>query len=113
MAKQQGYLFLDHRASPGLTPEEARVMGYDPKQVCEGKMLEVDTLTCAHCKTVVVPNPMRVRERGHCTKCMHYVCDVCAVKMTQPDYIHAPFAAKIERRDRLIHQVQQGIIRHG
>lgn len=107
MAKQQGYVFIDHRASPGLTESEARVMGYDPKAVCEGGVMEADTLTCAHCKTVVIPNPMRVRERGHCAKCMHYVCDGCAAHMTLPDYQHKPFLAKVEELQN------QGMIRHG
>ena len=43
--------------------------------VSGGARVEVDTMTCAHCNTVVVPNPQRTRERGHCHRCNAYVCD--------------------------------------
>lgn len=36
---------------------------------------EFETMTCCHCNRVVVKNPMRVRERGHCFRCNRYVCD--------------------------------------
>ena len=35
----------------------------------------VKTLTCAHCNTVVLLNPSRTRERGHCNRCRSYICD--------------------------------------
>jgi len=73
--KNEGYVLIDHRASPGLTPEFARNAGLDPKLTAEGKMLEAATLTCSHCNTVVIMNPERKRERGYCRKCDHYVCD--------------------------------------
>jgi uncharacterized paraquat-inducible protein A len=53
---QEGWLMIDNRASG------------------EG-MVESATITCSHCQTVVVLNPLRTRERGYCRKCDHYICD--------------------------------------
>lgn len=90
--KQQGYLLVDHQASPGLPEDVARLSGYDPKFCGEGKRFEADTLTCSHCKCAVVKNPLRQRERVHCFKCNHYVCDLCAFKAYHnPDFDHTPF----------------------
>jgi hypothetical protein len=49
MARQMGYLMVDHRASPGLPEDVARWAGYDPKLAGEGKVYEVDTMSCSHC----------------------------------------------------------------
>ena len=98
MATRTGWLFVDHRASPGLTEEQARFNGYDPKLAREGRVFEADTLTCSHCKVVVIKNPERTRERHSCMKCGgHFICDACAFNMTLPDYTHVPFEAKVER----------------
>jgi hypothetical protein len=94
--KQMGYLMVDHRASPGLTEEAARQVGYDPALCREGKLFETDTMTCAHCKCAVVKNPLRQRERPHCSKCNHYVCDLCAAQMSHPDYSHTPFEKLVD-----------------
>jgi hypothetical protein len=98
--KQMGYLMVDHRASPGLPEETARLVGYDPKFAGEGKVYEVDTLTCSHCKNSVVPNHFRTRPRARCFECDakggHYICDICAFKASQPDYVHTPFEKTIE-----------------
>ncbi len=92
MAQREGYLLIDHQFSPGLPEDLAIRHGFDPKLVGEGKRLEAATLTCAHCKTVVVKNLYRVRERNHCPGCsFKYVCDACALAMRSPDYSHAPF----------------------
>lgn len=52
----RGYLMIDDRASGG-------------------GLKEFNTLSCAHCNTVVVLNPARTRERGYCSKCHAYICD--------------------------------------
>lgn len=93
--KQQGYLMVDHRASPGLSTEEALAAGYDPSLSGEGKVYEADTMTCAHCKSVVVKNPFRTRDRPHCYQCDHYICDFCAVKAKTEDS-HIPFSKLID-----------------
>lgn len=89
--KQMGYLMVDHRASPGLSEQEAIYAGYDPKFSGEGKVYEADTMTCAHCKNVIVKNPLRTRDRPHCHQCDHYICDVCAVK-AKTESVHMPFS---------------------
>lgn len=92
-----GYLLVDHRASPGLPEDIAIKSGYDPKLTKEGKLFEADTLTCSHCKVVVIKNPMRTRERGKCPKCgYHYICDLCDFAMHQPDYSHLPYEQVID-----------------
>lgn len=93
---QEGYLMIDHRASPGISEEVARLSGFDPAQCGEGKLFETATLTCAHCKGSVVKNPLRTRERPHCVKCNHYICDGCAFTASQSDYVHTPFEKKVE-----------------
>lgn len=91
MAKQAGYLFIDHSASPGLPEDIARAAGYDPALCKEGKRYEADTMACAHCTNVVLKNPFRTRERHYCPKCSGaYICDPCAYLMTLPDYVHVP-----------------------
>lgn len=71
-----GYLTIDHRDSPGLTPADvARSPG--AIAVAGGTLLERDVLTCSHCQRAVVLEPLRTRDRGHCPKCDRYVCDPC------------------------------------
>lgn len=74
--KKEGYLMIDHRASPGISEDFARANpGFRP--VPEGRLFESATSTCSHCKRVIVLNPDRTRARGYCPKCNHYVCDRC------------------------------------
>jgi hypothetical protein len=85
----EGYLHVDHRASPGLPEAAARRAGYDPAFCGEGKVYEAATLGCVHCGAHVVKNPFRTRERGQCSKCGYrYVCDGCAAAMKDPFYVH-------------------------
>jgi hypothetical protein len=85
----EGYLFVDHRNSPGLPEWMARRVGYDPAQCGEGKLYEAATLGCCHCGVHVVKNPKRTRPRHSCQKCEgRYVCDFCAQRMARPDYVH-------------------------
>lgn len=92
MKKQSGYLMVDHRASPGLPEDVARLAGYDPALCREGKVYEADTKTCAHCRGTVVLNMFRTRERYSCRKCEdRYICDGCAFLASRPDYVHVPF----------------------
>jgi len=89
--KQTGYLFVDHRASPGLPEEIARQAGYDPKLCREGKVYEADTMRCCECWGVAVKNPFRTRERHSCS-CGNYICDGCAFKLSLSDAVHRPLA---------------------
>ena len=86
----EGYLMLDHRASPGLTPEEAKVLGYGESASGE-KLYEAKTNHCSHCGTVVIMNPQRTRERAYCQACNKYICDNCGIAMRLPDYVHKTY----------------------
>lgn len=97
--QQEGYLTVDHRASPGIPEDLARALGYDPKVVGEGKFFEAATLTCRHCRNAVVKNPLRTRERHSCFKCgdpAPFICDGCAYLSTLPGYDHTPFERVID-----------------
>lgn len=80
---KEGYLLIDHRASPGLSPDEARQFGYDPSLVAEGKIMEAPIVTCSHCQVQVILNPGRSRDRAVCRRCYNYICDPCALAMSQ------------------------------
>ena len=104
---REGYLLVDHRASPGLTEAEARFVGYDPKLAGEGQMFEAATLTCSHCKASVVKNPLRTRERPFCFSCYHYICDLCELESRHPGYSHLPFE---KARDVYMDYAARGMI---
>lgn len=87
MAKE-GYLFIDHRASPGIPEAEAIQMGLDPALVKQGKVFEAATLRCGHCMSVFVKNPLRTRERSHCFQCNSYLCDGCGAAQKTTGYVH-------------------------
>lgn len=91
MSQREGYLRVDHTASPGIPENIARQLGLDPKLCGEGKLFEASTLNCTHCGCVVMKNPLRQRERPFCLKCAHYICDICEVASKHPDYKHLPF----------------------
>lgn len=42
-----------------------------------GGLVEVATLTCAHCQQQVIRNPERERAREYCANCDRYICDAC------------------------------------
>ena len=69
MRRQMGEVVIDHRASPGLPEDVARAAGYDPALCREGKVYRQESLTCRHCRGVVVKNPFRTRDRASCAKC--------------------------------------------
>jgi hypothetical protein len=90
--KKFGEIMVDHRASPGIPEDEARLLGYEPEQVKEGTLFEAATMTCAHCNRPVVKNPLRTRERYYCMSCGgDYICDMCNIERMKPDYQHLPF----------------------
>jgi len=91
----EGEIFVDHRASPGLTNEQAIKLGYIPDKLSEGKVFEAPTMSCNHCGTVVIINPKRTRDRDWCSHCDMYVCDNCAIERKLPDYVHKTYRQKI------------------
>ena len=72
--KFEGELIIDHRESPGLTPEQVRGRG---PVVGKGELWKSATYNCVHCQAVVILNPLRTRPRGYCQKCDDYQCDAC------------------------------------
>ncbi len=84
----EGYLFIDHRASPGLPAPMCEAMGIPGNSLREGSVYEAPTLGCEHCGGCVVMNPARTRERAWCAACDRYICDWCAAAQREPDYVH-------------------------
>lgn len=86
-------------------------MGYEPSLVGEGKLMEAATMTCAHCRTVNIKNPLRTRERYFCQECGGaYICDMCNVKRLSPDYSHLPFKKIIDLvKDGKVEVVSLGV----
>ena len=72
---QEGLLTIDHRESPGTTPEQLRGMA---PAVAKGQKLECPTAMCNHCQRIVILNPKRNRPRNHCPACHDFMCDLCA-----------------------------------
>lgn len=107
LKRHEGYIMVDHRASPGLPDDIARQAGFDPQLCGEGKLFESAILSCSHCRTAFVKNLDRTRERGYCAKCDHYVCDLCHAEMQLPTYTHLPFDKFVDLSMRF---AEQGVI---
>lgn len=73
----EGYLLIDNRNSPGVSEEFIRSTGKAAPAVREGQVFESSILTCSHCQTGMIVNPLRTRDRAYCRGCDHYICDVC------------------------------------
>jgi hypothetical protein len=94
---REGYIFLDHRNSPGLPEDIALEAGFDPALCVSGQQMEVASLTCAHCGRVTPKSVYKGREYAECIKCDHYVCNVCAVEASKPDYVHLSFRQFVDK----------------
>lgn len=92
--KNAGYLFVDHRNSPGIPEDVALRMGLDPALVGEGKVMEADSYRCCGCGGMVMMLPTRTRERAKCYKCNTYMCDACAAHGKTHE--HTPFVKVID-----------------
>ena len=77
---KEGHLLVDHRASPGIVQADLLTTSMRMPEMPGGKQFEAATLTCCHCNRVVIKNPQRLRDRGFCRKCNHFVCDNCSGK---------------------------------
>ena len=73
----EGVISINHKDSPGLSESIVGAMFPDLPLTAGRGMFEAPTYTCSHCQAVVILNPLRNRQRGHCPKCDHYVCDTC------------------------------------
>lgn len=97
LKRHEGYLMVDHRASPGLPADFYKPLGIESPPIAgEGKMVEAATITCSHCNGVVVLNPLRTRPRAYCAKCDHYICDICHQRSQDPQYSHLPFEKVVD-----------------
>ena len=99
---KEGYLLIDHRASPGIPEDIALASGIDPKLVGEGKILESATYTCQHCRGVVVKEPKRIRPREFCSKCRAFICDGCYDKTKLPLYNHLAYDERVDKTRELV-----------
>jgi hypothetical protein len=100
----EGVLEVNHQASPGLNERQARRLGYDGRDnhlLREGGVYRTPTLSCCHCPSVVVLNPLRTRGRHYCPKCNQYMCDACHIVACEPDYVH-------RSRQELIDMIRSG-----
>jgi hypothetical protein len=88
LKRHEGYLEIDHRFSPGISDDDAVKLGYMPGELSEGTHFEAATLSCKHCGSAWYKNPRRVRPRGYCRKCDHYICDTCETESLHADYVH-------------------------
>jgi len=75
----EGVILIDHRNSPGISPEFMRANNLPGPAVGAGVVFESAVIVCKHCGTDVVLNPNRSREREYCQKCDGYICDSCGL----------------------------------
>lgn len=73
----EGYLEIDHRESPGITPELAAKVGRGTIPVGAGKRLQAAVTLCPYCERGVIRNPERERDRAYDSKTDRYICDDC------------------------------------
>jgi hypothetical protein len=92
----EGYLMIDHRASPGLPANFYDGLPWRGMTAAEGKLAESAVMVCRHCQQHVVKNLNRTRERGYCRRCDGYICDICELNSRAADYVHAPFKKIID-----------------
>lgn len=71
---------VDHRHAGGtMSDAHMRVAGL-PAGSGRG-LHECPTITCNHCRAIVMVNDLRERGRHWCRHCDRYVCDECAARL--------------------------------
>lgn len=80
---REGFLTIDHTASPGVSADVLRAAGIEGPAVPGGTLFESATASCSHCTVAVILNPDRSRPRNYCARCDHYICDLCAAHYHQ------------------------------
>lgn len=91
----EGYLMIDHRESPGITPEQAAAAGHGTIPVCSGTLFQAATINCHCCTRLVVVNPDRTRARGYCPTHDAYSCDLCEAERVRTG-VCVPFKKVID-----------------
>jgi hypothetical protein len=91
---REAYILIDHRNSPGITPEFMEANGLTGPAVGGGKSFESAMYVCCGCGADVIMNPNRSREREWCWSCDGYMCDGCGAlrKLGHP---HKPLKQKM------------------
>ncbi len=74
----EGYLEIDHRESPGFTPEQAKEARWGKTMPVGSKQFKLVTYKCCGCEAMIVVRPERTRERTWCRACDAFMCDGCA-----------------------------------
>jgi hypothetical protein len=74
---REAYIMIDHRNSPGISPEFLRANNLDGPAVGAGVTFESAMAVCHCCGADVVLNPNRSRDRAWCMKHDAYLCDLC------------------------------------
>lgn len=92
---KEGWLLLDNRESPGVSDDLLRTVSPGLPPGAGRGLFEAPTITCSHCQTVVVLNPLRTRDRAYCQKCDHYLCDGCGAALAASG-VCTPFVQVIE-----------------
>lgn len=93
-----GFLEIDHRDSPGLTPADVAHMP-NALAVPGGQHYETDVYHCSHCQRMVVLRAVagKIVDRGYCPKCNHYVCNSCEKMRVATAGLCVPFLARLEK----------------
>jgi hypothetical protein len=101
---KEGWICMDNRESPGVSDALLRTVGVSLPPGAGVGMFEAPTITCSHCQTVLIVNPLRTRDRAYCQKCDAYICDGCGTAMALSG-VCKPFA-------QLIEEVQEQAAKH-
>src|SRR5205823_4513732 len=75
----EGYIEINHKDSPGISPELAAQVGRGTIPVAAGQVFQAAATTCPYCERLVIRNPLRERERAYDAKTDRYICDDCAL----------------------------------
>ena len=102
----EGYLEIDHRNSPGISIEEARLAGAGTIPVGAGQRFQSPTIKCSHCPRQIVLRPDRSRARNYCQRCDHYICDDCALLRKVSGVTCRPWKQHI---DQLLEKAVRGV----
>lgn len=98
-----GFLEIDHRESPGLTPADvAHVPG--AIAVGKGEHFETDVYQCSHCQRAVVLRAAagKMVERGYCPKCDHFICNACEKLRAATGGQCVPFKAVLDKAAEIV-----------
>lgn len=92
----EAYILIDHRNSPGITPEFLRANKLDGPAVGAGVTYESAVTVCHCCQRDIILNPNRTRERAWCMLHDAYLCDGCDAARTVAGGSCVPYTQKIE-----------------